>query len=428
MTQVWYHLDTILIDSPFICPGFNAKARVFRLFHDHILLDKALKFILILGMGKLSFEINLFDLIFFFAISVGITFCCLLIFSKRFNRKANLFLGLAALTIVLWLIWVLAIDIRLSSYFPRWSWLPLQYALALGPLIWFYVRKLTNPEIRFQAKDWVHFLPLILELSAHNLQILETGGKHISTFNTHAFQLYSPILQLLALISVLTYLRLSLRLLKEFDRKVKENYSDIKKYQYRWLQRLLSGLAVVWLCWIPMVATDFLFYDYSLDVPYYYPLYLLLAGTTIWIGAEAFLRPEVIFIEPTISLPEKEAPTEDDIQKGRWLRDQIESNLFYRNSELNLRSLALELEIHPNQLSRIINQGTSKSFNDLINEYRIKDVINKMQDPAYNNITLLGIAFDSGFNSKTTFNRTFKNLTGKSPVEYKSALKTETIL
>jgi ABC-type antimicrobial peptide transport system permease subunit len=60
-----------------------------------------------------------------------------------------------------------------------------------------------------------------------------------------------------------------------------------------------------------------------------------------------------------------------------------------------------------------------KSFNDFINEYRILDVITKMQDPAYDRITILGIAYDSGFNSKSAFHRVFREKTGTSPAEYK---------
>jgi putative ABC transport system permease protein len=374
-------------------------------------------------MNKLALEVNLFDLVFLFAISIGLTFSFLLVLSKRFNRNANIFLGLALLTIVLWLVWVLAIDIGLSSYFPHWSWVPLQHSLALGPLIWLYVRKLIKPEAKFRRRDWIHFTPLILEQSVLVLQIIESGERHVSTFNTMAFQLYNPLLQLMALVSVVTYLSMSLRPLKEFNKMIKENYSDIYRYNYRWLQRLLAELAVLWLFWIPFVTVDFVFYDYRLDVQYYYPLYLVLAGTTIWIGAEAFLRAEVVFVEPMLNTPIKGEPSDEYIRKGVLLRDQLETNLFYRNSELSLRSLALELEIHPNELSRIINEGIGKNFNDLINEYRVDDVILKMQNPSYNHITLLGIAFDSGFNSKTTFNRTFKNITGKSPAEYKSQLK-----
>jgi ABC-type antimicrobial peptide transport system permease subunit/AraC-like DNA-binding protein len=103
----------------------------------------------------------------------------------------------------------------------------------------------------------------------------------------------------------------------------------------------------------------------------------------------------------------------------------METGQFYQDAELSLSSLAEKLDVHAHELSRIINIALKKNFNDFINEYRVVDVTRKMQDPAYDHITLLGIAFESGFNSKTTFNRTFKQMTGRSPAEYKIDLKKE---
>jgi putative ABC transport system permease protein len=74
------------------------------------------------------------------------------------------------------------------------------------------------------------------------------------------------------------------------------------------------------------------------------------------------------------------------------------------------------------ELSRIINVVLKKSFNDFINEYRIAEVARKMQNPANDHITLLGIALESGFNSKALL-PDFRQMTGKSPVEYKNDLK-----
>ena len=101
----------------------------------------------------------------------------------------------------------------------------------------------------------------------------------------------------------------------------------------------------------------------------------------------------------------------------------MEAKRFYQDAELSLPSLAEALHIPTHELSRIINVSLKKNFTDFINEYRVVEVARKMQDTANDHITLLGIAFDCGFNSKTTFNRTFKQMTGKSPAEYKNELK-----
>src|SRR6202012_5448721 len=99
------------------------------------------------------------------------------------------------------------------------------------------------------------------------------------------------------------------------------------------------------------------------------------------------------------------------------------ANRLYEDAELTLATLAAKLNMHPQDLSRIINMGLDKNFSDFINEFRVREIARKMEDPASDRVTLLGIAYESGFNSKTTFNRVFKEMTGKTPVEYKNSLK-----
>jgi ABC-type antimicrobial peptide transport system permease subunit/AraC-like DNA-binding protein len=175
------------------------------------------------------------------------------------------------------------------------------------------------------------------------------------------------------------------------------------------------------LLWIPFTAAD---YYYHLGPRSYYPLYLLLAVITIATAAMAFSRPEVKVSADMPSFP-KPSPSTELRQKGTWLKKVMKANLYYQDENLSLNSLAEKLGLSPHDLSRIINTILKKSFNDFINEYRVEDVIRRMQDPAYDHITLQGIAYDSGFNSKSTFHRIFKELTGKSPAEYKFHQKKE---
>src|SRR6218665_840674 len=96
-------------------------------------------------------------MMFFAMIIVGLTFALLLTFVKTVNRGANRFLALALVTMVLWMARVLAIDILPGSR------LPVQFLLALGPGMYFYVLKITRPEYRFRWKGLFHFSPLLLE-------------------------------------------------------------------------------------------------------------------------------------------------------------------------------------------------------------------------------------------------------------------------
>ncbi|MDB4920055.1 ABC transporter permease, partial [Mucilaginibacter sp.] len=245
-----------------------------------------------------------------------------------------------------------------------------------------------------------------------------------ATYETPTFHLLNPILQLLTFISVGAYLYASYRLIEGFYRGLKFNLGDRYRYELRWLQNLVIGFGLLWLLWIPFTAADYFYYHYQLSIYAYYPLYLLLAVMAIWMAAMAFLRLEAGVLVETPPFLKPPLPAELK-QRGIWLKKTVKAKLYYQDPELSLSSLAEKLELTTHELSRIINTVLKKSFNDFINEYRVADVVQKMQDSASDHITLLGIAFESGFNSKTTFNRTFKQMTGKSPAEYKNDLKKE---
>ena len=373
-------------------------------------------------MNSYTFHINLYDLAFLGAIFIGLTFALLLCFTKTVNRSANRFLALALATMILWMIRILAIDLRLETYLPRWDWLPMQFLLALGPLMYFYVLKITRPQYKFNWKDLLHFSPLLLEQATLALETRESARTGAVTYVTHTFQLLNPILQLLIFISIITYLHLSGKLIQNFYRRLQPVLMDRPLLEFRWLRRLLAATALLWLLWIFCAAVDYFGYHNQLGIQVYYPFYIFFVVITIWTAAAAFLKPQAAVTAQTAA-PIKPLVPAELRAKGAWLKRAMEANQYYQDPELSLSSLAEKLSLPPHELSRVINTVFKKGFNDFINEYRVMEAARKMQDPAYDRITLLGIAFESGFNSKTTFNRIFKQMTGKSPTEYKNNLE-----
>ncbi|HEY4198405.1 MAG TPA: helix-turn-helix transcriptional regulator, partial [Mucilaginibacter sp.] len=375
-------------------------------------------------MKPYTFHITLYDLAFMAAIIIGLNFAYLLWFARKSNQVANRFLAIALTVAVLWIARIAGIDVGLSAYIPFWSRLPLQFSLALGPLIFFYVLKITKPDSKFRLKDLLHFSPLLLELAIRVFEVVSSIKTGTATYETPGFHQLNPVLQLLAFISVSIYLYLSHKLIEDFYERQKFNGGDRYRHELRWLNRFLIGFGLLWLLWIPFTTVDYFYYHYQLYPQANYPLYLLLVSMMIWIAARAFLRPEIGVQSATIPVFKPLLPAELK-QKGTWLKRVVKENRYYQDPELSLSSLAEKLELHTHELSRILNTVLKKSFNDFINEYRVLEAARKMQDPVYDHITLLGIGFESGFNSQSTFNRIFRQMTGKSPLEYKNDRKKE---
>ncbi|RKN13081.1 AraC family transcriptional regulator, partial [Aquimarina sp. AD1] len=83
-----------------------------------------------------EFNLNIFNLLIIASVFIGTTFGLLLILTKRINKKANVLLGLLTFIIVLWNIWILSLDFQVTNYLPNFHLIPLQYSLALGPLLY----------------------------------------------------------------------------------------------------------------------------------------------------------------------------------------------------------------------------------------------------------------------------------------------------
>ncbi|HPF52952.1 MAG TPA: helix-turn-helix domain-containing protein [Draconibacterium sp.] len=97
------------------------------------------------------------------------------------------------------------------------------------------------------------------------------------------------------------------------------------------------------------------------------------------------------------------------------LLDFIEAEKPYLDAQLSLGSLAESLDLHPNKLSYLINEKTNMNFNEFINQFRLANFKEISRDPKNSHLTILGLAYESGFNSKTVFNAYFKKMENTTP-------------
>ncbi|QZE14656.1 helix-turn-helix domain-containing protein [Halosquirtibacter laminarini] len=114
-----------------------------------------------------------------------------------------------------------------------------------------------------------------------------------------------------------------------------------------------------------------------------------------------------------------EKAIESEIElEGKQIKEALEKNMWYLDRNLNKHLFAHHLQISMSHLSLVLREGLKMSFNDLINSYRVDEVKKRLKDPSFKDYTLLGIAEDCGFNSKTSFYRIFKKFTGITPSEF----------
>lgn len=128
-----------------------------------------------------------------------------------------------------------------------------------------------------------------------------------------------------------------------------------------------------------------------------------------------------ILRKPAKLVRNKEAPTSVDKAKMHQIIKHMQAAKLYKNPALSLPQLSQQFGFTTNELSRLINSTLNKSFTDFINDFRIAEVQERMLKTEAEQFTLLGIALEAGFSSKTTFNRVFKERTGIAPKFYKKS-------
>ncbi|MDN5202761.1 helix-turn-helix domain-containing protein [Fulvivirgaceae bacterium BMA10] len=347
----------------------------------------------------------------------------ILLFRRGDRPLANRLISLTLLIVNLHLTYLMVLDTNLDNFFPSLLWIPYSYITAIGPLIYFYAKALTNTGFVLSRVSIRHFVPVIVEFILQLIQIAYSIQDAQLYYNTPLYFYVTPITYLWAAGSILFYLHLSLKIINNHEVWVLENFSNLKEITLNWLKKLIVYYRLLWIIWVPFIITFLLFFRFQLQyisiVLALYFLMLILTYLTLWIGLESLKKGNLIFLKPNEEKTANKnfgkltkAEIQNCISKIIRLMDQ---DKMYLNENLSLRELAIKLNADPNLISFVLNNHMEKNFYDFVNSYRIEEVINKLNDPSYKHLTLLGIAMESGFNSKTTFNRVFKQVTGMTP-------------
>ena len=308
---------------------------------------------------------------------------------------------------------------------------PFHQFFFLGPALFFYVRSVLIPDRSFRREDYLHFLPAALYL-IYSLFIFIMDffvyEEYVFYANGRDKDL-DPWYQIVGLIFVFTYLLVSIRFYLNYRKKIVQVVSFADAVKFLWIRRFLVSLLI-------MVALRLVFFVLfpnwgSFGQKWWY--YLFVAGIFYYVAIEGIfhvvrLRASLQFAGFHLDVPEDpEGSTQLAIHDLDQWKKAIESVLtsekMYTNPGLTLEDLAKSLDTTSRQISQVVNQGFDINFNDFINQMRVDHMIALLKENKQEQYTLLSLALDCGFNSKTTFNRSFKKFTGKSPREYLNSIK-----
>ncbi len=299
------------------------------------------------------------------------------------------------------------------------------FSLILGPLIYFYVKSIIHPEFKFRKADILHAIPwlayvalqayiYVYDLQQPGFYDVQDGVLYVKINYSIGFYMI-----ILGAVSRFIYFFIATKIFYEFRDKINQFFSNTYKLEMNWLRNFIIVYFALFIIRILFIATDQFFFQLSWTQNWWW--FLIASIALVYLGMMSIFSDlgklsELKFIEPKAE--DLKPEMEDLLPLKEKLEDFMEQNKAFLNPELTLTELSKMIEIPSNQLSRVINSGFGKNFNDFINKYRVEEVKNALSDPQFSHFSILGIAFECGFNSKATFNRVFKKVTGHSPSEY----------
>ena len=311
--------------------------------------------------------------------------------------------------------------------------------LLYGPLLFIYIFALTQN--RLPRNYLLHGLPFLIYIISFIPLYMKSGEEKIEWaeyifLNDHV-PLKGLLMQLLRVVHISVYIVFSLLTVKKYQKKIKDNFSDIEKISLNQAKNILYFFlfALVVAC-ISFVFGYLFSYSFSLSNN----IIGLVIGITIFALAYSTWNKKDIrtmvsskLVDNTEDISDNPL-LEESKTKGRSvfvlnqeqledyktrLETAIEKEKVFIENELSLAELSRRINIQAYQLSELISRLYNESFFDFVNRHRVEEIKLRIEDPASDSFSLLGIAMDCGFNSKSSFNTAFKKFAGITPSEYR---------
>lgn len=291
-----------------------------------------------------------------------------------------------------------------------------------GPCFYFFIRTSLQPGFRWRPRCWIHGLPFLYALvmvvpvllagRARKLEIIEWY------FNPGSEQSLAGILLGNDYLFLLLAYTFAAWLLAGKEKQSQENPGN--RIKARWLQRFSAGLLVLLAADLTIKISFF-----ALDIPAVTLEFILASLIAIAIHIAGYQAMGGLDHFPRIEWSNgkyKTSPLSTNQMAGyrQQLIALMASDKPFLEPNLKISDLAAKLNMPSHYLSQVLNEEMQTNFYDFINGYRVKEAGQRLLDKNYRHYSILAIGLDCGFTNKTTFNRTFKKITGLTPSEYQA--------
>jgi AraC-like DNA-binding protein len=360
-------------------------------------------------------------------------FAIILLLTKKPVKIAYLILG------VLLFQFALTFGLDILQYYGvveahRWA-ISLSIRMLYAPLFFLYAKYITKDFGRFEKTDYLHALPSFILIAAFFIfkSLPENQMLSNEVFSSKYLWL-QQIYGYLFMFLLVTYVAMAIYKVVKFKRQIKENYSfHSMKISLDWLLVMIFLFVLLILL---IIISSALYESGKIDNKVYIIRHMLELFHVYVLSIWGFHQNQLISglkNDYTVNVENhatgsgkyvKSGLKEEDAKKYiQVLMKFMNESEIWKDPELSIAKLSTKTSIPKHQLSEVLNEYLGKSFYVFVNEYRVEYAKNLFTQKKYDNWSILAIAFECGFNSKTAFNIFFKKYTQFTPSEYKKMLK-----
>jgi AraC-like DNA-binding protein len=389
-------------------------------------------------------------------ITIGIFTGFVLVNTSK-NVAANKYLASLVFVCVGSLIHNFLLEASIYEQYPNLYFLPVILSCGIGALLYLYVNRLVYLNKINYKTILLHLLPLIVQFFVYFFCFLQTQETKYHIWKDYYEPFMKPIQITMVYVSMALYLYLSFKEIEQYKIQLNNFYSNTDKITLGWLRKLLYVFLFYYALSLFFVVLSS---SFKIETNYF-PSDFIRCIIIFIIAAFAINQNSLLNIQHDLSdisftqedksnqqainslLPPIDLSKENDgagnlkipvlkiIEKERVKPKEINAELLQKiiaaieneelflNPDLTIAMVANKMGFSIKTISQTINNGLNKNFSLLINQYRVELFKQKKATGNYNHLSILGLAFECGFNSKSSFNRIFKEITGSSPKEYK---------
>ena len=377
---------------------------------------------------------NVLNFFYFYIALIGLFFALLINFKKDFDKISNILLGGFILVNSIFILEFRLYSSNLIYWYPHAFLMSSSVSLLYGPLLYFYFKRITKQYV-LKRKDALHLIPALAMLAVMVPFYVLSGNEKINIMfdvsNAYSKKYFFYLIYISKLISYVYYGYFIGKLI--LNKTVKQFNQD-NPALYKWIRNIFYLFISYMFFYIIYGATYEFINQYNSEIIVHFQV-LSRSLMVIYIAQAALLNSQVFkhktFIFNRMGLS-KYLNSSLTVSLSEELKQELiklfKEDKVYRDCNLNLETLSKKLNTTRHNTSQIINEHFGMNFFELVNKFRIKDAIKLLEDANTENVNIIDIAYEVGFNNKVTFNKAFKKTTTLTPTQFLEYIKNEDLV